>query len=174
LITHALAEKHEALWLRLVALHKDIMALGAKKPGAPVSEPVRIQAEGLLSDCCDFNGQKRARLAVAAADLGGLAVQLGQALAIIEAWESRHTRWDERFDCRMWRVPNGNLPVKRLKPPSLAMAPPRRDMADLRAKLALRIDQRSRYIYETGFAAGRAARLGAPEQETYPRLRQID
>ena len=76
-ITHAQAEKHEALWLQLAALHKDLMALGARTPGAPVSEPVRIQAESLLSDCCDFNGRKQARLAVAASQHGRSARQAG-------------------------------------------------------------------------------------------------
>lgn len=49
--TRLMAERHEALWLSLAALHKDAVALGAKKPTAPVSDALRISAEGLLSDC---------------------------------------------------------------------------------------------------------------------------
>ena len=189
-ITHPLAERHEALWLAVTALHKDVLALGAKKPTAPVSEIVRIQAESLLSDCAPFIRQRRERLPVAAGDLAGLAVQLGQALAGLDAFESQHTIWDDRFACRLWQVAGANLPVKRLKPPSAAMAMPRRDMADLRHKLAQRIDGRQRAAYEEGFAAGRAARQGMPDPadqhadfappapemaaQTYPRLRSLD
>lgn len=37
-ISHALAERHEALWLRLSSLHKDICAIAAKKPEAAVGD----------------------------------------------------------------------------------------------------------------------------------------
>lgn len=70
--------------------------LGAKKPNADVSDALRISAEGLLSDCAPFIRQRGERLPVAAPDLMGLAAQLGQALAALEAWESRHTSWDEQ------------------------------------------------------------------------------
>ncbi|MGV8831555.1 MAG: hypothetical protein ACOH2N_06225 [Devosia sp.] len=53
-VTAALAERHEALWLSLCALHKDITALGVKKPNAPTTQAVRIAAEALLSDCAPF------------------------------------------------------------------------------------------------------------------------
>ncbi|MFO3796924.1 MAG: hypothetical protein ACK8QZ_06515, partial [Anaerolineales bacterium] len=102
--TQAMAERHEALWISLSALHKDIIALGAKKPQAPVSEAVRISAESLLSDCAPFIRRRGERLPVAAPDLAGLAVQLGQALAALEAWESLHTVMDARFNCRMWNL----------------------------------------------------------------------
>lgn len=35
--TKTLAETHEALWLRLEGMHKDMLALGVKKPEAQVS-----------------------------------------------------------------------------------------------------------------------------------------
>ena len=163
--TQALAERHEALWLSLTALHKDIVALGAKKPDAAVSDPVRIAAEGLLNDCAPFTRKRHDRLPVAADDLAGLAVQLGQALAGLDAWESLHTSWDARFNCRIWDLQSGYLPIMRLKPPAMALKQERTDYADLRNKLALRIDQRQRGIYQKGFEAGRAARAGAPDVE---------
>ena len=178
--THALAEHHEALWLSLTALHKDIVALGAKKPGAAVSEAVRIAAEGLLSDILPFTRQRGDRFPVAAADLGGLAVQLGQALAGLERWESLNTTWDERYKCRIWHVDGPYLPIMRLKPPAAALKHQRDDMSLIRAKLVLRLDQRTRGAYQEGFEAGRAARIGAPEPEpeaapqTYPRLSTLD
>ena len=166
--THALAERHEALWLRLTAVHKDTLALGAKKPGAGVSEPVRVVAEGLLSDALPFTRQRKGGFPVAATDLGGLAVQLGQALAALDRWESLNTTWDERYKCRVWRLDGEDLPVMRLNPPAAALKQDREDIDDLRDKLARRIDQRRQGDYERGFAAGRAARAGAPESESEP------
>ena len=163
--SHAQAERHEALWLSLTALHKDIVALGAKKPGAPVSEPVRIVAEGLLCDCVPFTRKRSERLPVAAADLAGLAVQLGQALAGLDAWESLHTSWDERFKCRIWTLNSGYLPIMRLKPPAAALKFERPDYADMRRKLDRHLEGRQRAAYQKGFEAGRAARDGAPEPE---------
>ncbi|UJW84649.1 hypothetical protein [Devosia sp. SL43] len=169
--TLALAERHEALWLSLSALHKDIVALGAKKPGAPVSEPVRIAAEGLLSDCAAFTRKRNERLPVAAADLGGLAVQLGQALAGLETWESHHTSWDARFDCRIWSLHRGYRPILRLNPPAAALKFQPSNMDELRNKLAIRISQRNRGIYREGFAAGlAAARAGGAEDGGAPIL----
>ncbi len=180
--TKALAERHEALWLRLAALHKNTIALGAKKPHAPVSEALRISAEGLLSDCAVFTRKRGERLAVAAPDLSGLTAQLGQALAALESWESRHTTWDERFNCRIWSLHTGYLPIMRLRPPAAALSFKRNDPADMRNKLGRLIDGRQRMAYEEGFAAGRAARQGAPAPvpappdppAPYPRLRRID
>jgi hypothetical protein len=191
------AERHEALWLSLAALHKDTVALGAKRPNADVSDALRINTEGLLSDCAPFIRQRRERLPVAAPDLMGLAAQLGQALAALESWESRHTNWDERFNCRVWRLDRGYLPIMRLKPPAAALKAERTDMADLRDKLARRLEQRERGIYQKGYAAGLAARDSVPgdaaslvgeggssgadpsggvpgASQTYPRVRSFD
>ena len=178
--TIAVAERHEALWLNLSALHKDIVALGAKRPNAPVSEAVRIAAEGLLSDGAPFIRQRRERLPVAAPDLAGLAVQLGQALAALEDWESRHTGWDERFNCRIWTLHSGYRPIMRLKPPAAALTFHRTAHEDVRGKLVVRMQQRERGVYEQGFRAGLAARSAAPAAapaepaQTYPRLRSLD
>jgi hypothetical protein len=183
--TRPLAERHEALWLRLAALHKDTVALGAKKPNADVSDALRISAEGLLSDCAPFIRQRGERLPVAALDLMGLAAQLGQALAALEAWESRHTSWDAQFNCRIWVLHSGYLPIMRLKPPAAALKFERTDPAEIRDKLTRLIEARRRAAYQEGFAAGRAARAGessddlAPPAEevaiqTYPRVRRFD
>lgn len=139
--TTALAERHEALWLSLTALHKDIAALAAKKPGAPVSEPVRITTEGLLSDCVPFLRKRGNRLPVAAADLLGLSVQLGQALAAIERYELAHSGWDAEQHCFAWRVDGGSVPVRRLRPQVAGAAPgASREMEQLQEKLARRIN----------------------------------
>ena len=174
-VTHALAERHEAPWLHLAALHKDTLALGAKKPAALVSEPLRIIAEGLLCDCAPFIRQKGNKLPVAALDLAGLAVQLGQALAAMEAWQSERTEMDAPFNCLMWRIGDVKLPVLRLKPPAAASVLPDDEMSGIRERLARRINQRNTGIYQDGFAAGLAARRGPPEpeQQTYPRIKAL-
>lgn len=178
--TIALAEQHEALWLRVTALHKDSVALGAKKPDGAVPDSLRIAAEGLLYDCVPFGPHsRRSRLPVAARDMGGLAVQLGQALAGLDAWESQRSYLDPRFDCRMWRVKAGQLPIMRLKPPAGAL-PVHRDISELRAKVVRRIEGKRQSDFERGFAAGRSAGQGRPLaeieaefRETYPRLRLL-
>ena len=176
------AERHEALWLSLAALHKDTVALGAKKPNAPVSEAMRISAEGLLSDCAAFTRRRGERLPVAAPDLAGLAAQLGQALAALESWESRHTGWDTRFNCRIWTLHTGYLPIMRLKPPAAALKFQRDDIGALRVKLAERFAGLRLRDFYTGFNAGRRAEresqplaeVEAEWQQTYPRLRLFD
>lgn len=180
--TKSQAERHEALWLSLSALHKDTVALGAKKPNAAVSDALRIAAEGLLSDCAPFTRKRGERLPVAAPDLAGLAAQLGQALAALESWESRHTTWDERFNCRIWHLDGGYLPIMRLKPPAAALRFKRDDPAVLRVKLAERYDQLRLRDFYNGFDAGRRTErenrpLEAVEAEwrqTYPRLCLFD
>lgn len=176
--TKAQAERHEALWLSLAALHKDTIALGAKKPAAPVSEALRIAAEGLLSDCAPFTRRRGERLPVAAPDLAGLAAQLGQALAALESWESRHTTWDTRFNCRIWHLHSGYLPLMRLKPPAAALRFKRDGMDEIRARLDERFAQLRLRDFYNGFGAGRRterenrplAEVEAEWQQTYPRL----
>lgn len=176
------AERHEALWLSLTALHKDTVALGIKQPTAPVTEALRIRSEGLLSNCAAFTRRRGERLPVAASDLMGLATQLGQALAALESWESRHTSWDERFNCRIWNLHTGYLPIMRLKPPAAALTRKREDMDGLRVKLEERFTGLRLRDFYNGFGAGRRAEresqpLAAVEaewQKTYPRLRLFD
>ncbi|MBD8066257.1 hypothetical protein IC608_12330 [Devosia sp. PTR5] len=113
--TYARAERHEALWLRMTALHKAVTGLAGRRPEGKISEAVRVVAEGLLSDCTPFRVSGE-RLAVAAPDWAGLAVQLGQALAELDAFENRHAGWEPRLKCRAWRMKSGPVPVRRLRP----------------------------------------------------------
>ena len=180
--TKAQAERHEALWLNLSALHKDTIALGTKKPNADVSDAMRISAEGLLSDCATVTRQRGERLPVAAPDLLGLATQLGQALAALESWESHHTSWDTRFNCRTWNLNTGYLPIMRLKPPAAALKFQRDDMDALRVKLDERFAGLRLRDFYAGFNAGRRAErdsqplaeVEAEWRQTYPRLRLFD
>lgn len=161
-ISFFLAERHESLWLRLSALHKDICAIAAKKPEAPVGNIERATVEGLISDCRPFLKKPADRLPVAAQNFAGLAVQLGQVLAALEDFENRHAFWDGKANCRVWRVGGQTLPVARLRaevPPFELKTYKGRDM---RAELVKLMNAKESRIYEAGFAAGRAARLGPP------------
>ncbi|KRA96639.1 hypothetical protein ASD83_16220 [Devosia sp. Root685] len=161
-ITHHLAERHEALWLRLSALHKDVCAIATKKPEAPVGNTERATVEGLISDCRPFLKKPADRLPVAAQHFAGLALQLGQVLAMLEDFENRHAFWDGKAGCRVWRVAGPTLPMARLRaevPPFELKTYKGRDMREALAKL---MNAKESRVYEAGFAAGRAARLGAP------------
>lgn len=180
-LSQALAERHEALWLKLSALHKDVSALAARRPSAPVSEPIRITAEALLSDCAPFGGGNR--LPVAAPELGGLLVQLGQALAWLEHFETRFTLWDPAQKCRCWRLERSRLPVMRLHPQPVGAEIGTKVTDEMRQRVFKRMEQLYGGQYEQGFAAGRAARQGRPAAEpgsaplageTYPRLRRVE
>ncbi|SEP60078.1 hypothetical protein SAMN05428969_0065 [Devosia sp. YR412] len=158
--SHSLAERHEALWLRLSALHKDLAALAGRRSGQTVGAAIRISAEALLADCAPFaDGQK---LPVAAEDAADLLVQLGQALARLDAYEAQHSFWDNGKKCRSWRVRYGELPVQRLRP-ELPPPPKTYDGEDMRSKLATMTKRRWQAAFEDGFRAGQAARRGPPD-----------
>ena len=167
-ITHTLAERHEAIWLRLHALHKDICAIAAKKPEASVGHTERATVEGLISDCRPFLKKPVDRLPVSAPTFSGLAVQLGQVLAQLDDFENRHASWDGKRACRVWRVEGEGLPIARLRQEVLPYELKTFDGQNIREALVKRMQQRERRIYENGFEAGRAARLGPPDAAAKP------
>lgn len=162
-----LASRHEALFLRLTALHKDVSTLATRKGPRETPEPVRIVAEGLISECAPFR-KTRDRLPVAAPDLAGLCVQLGQVLAQLADYERRHTFWDGTLDCWCWRLDEGTMPVKRLKPQIKAPPPQSLDPSPIREKLERMIIANRNSAYERGFEAGRVARIGPPVPQGFP------
>ena len=170
-VTASLAERHEALWLSLTALHKDVAALAAKKPASPVSDPVRIAAESLLSDCAPFLRRRCDRLPVAAPDLAGLAVQLGQALAWLEHYELAHSGWDSEQQCFVWQTGNGPLPLRRLRPQvqTLPSRQESREMAELQEQLSRRINAITKGLPDDGDGPPRARSYAPRPPVTYPR-----
>lgn len=145
-LTAARATRHEALYLRLQALHTQVAALAKTRPGEAALPLLAGVAEELLFACSEFRapGQRRG-LVGAAPHLGGLAAQLGQAVAVLEGYEAAHTGWIEKRQHVVWLLGDGTqLPVQRLHPqappPSLA-AVEGENMPQLRAKLARRIDR---------------------------------
>lgn len=163
-ISHALAMRHEALWLRFHALHKDICAIAAKKPDALVGESERIVAEGLIHDMRPFLQKPIKPLPAAALHFAGLAVQLGQFMARLEDFENRHAHWDGKRFCRVWRIEGEGVgvPVGRLRQEVKPHELKTHDGKNMREVLAKRLEQRDRRIFEMGFEAGQAARIGPP------------
>lgn len=90
-LTPARAARHEALYPRIAALAKQLEAVARTRPGQEVSGPVRSLAEDLLFEAREFRSRgERRGLVAAAPDAAGLAVQLGQALAMLERWRDRN------------------------------------------------------------------------------------
>ncbi|MET3927161.1 hypothetical protein [Devosia sp. 2618] len=146
-VTHTLAAQHEALWLKLTALHTQIAPIATRKPQTPVCAHTITVAEALLRDALPFV-EDNDRLPMAAPDHGGLVTQLGQTLAEMDSWEAANSRWDGPRNAYLWQVRGGDvLPVLRLRPKLMVPAGSAADpaqvakMLDLRAKLAKRIDQ---------------------------------
>ena len=149
-VTHALAARHEALWIKLTALHAQVTGVAGRRPLAPVSGHTASVAEALLREAKPFIMAGEC-LPMAAPDHGGLATQLGQALAGLEAWEAANIAWRGDLNAFVWTVGGEPpLPVQRLRPKLVTPAPPHADpeyaayrarMTDLREKLAQRIDQ---------------------------------
>ncbi|UYN99207.1 MAG: hypothetical protein KIT02_14975 [Devosia sp.] len=167
-ITIPLAERHEALWLRLHAVHRDIGAIAAKKPDALVGESARIVAEGLIHDCRPFLAKPIQALPVAALSFAGLAVQLGQFLARLEDFENRHAFWDSRRQGRMWRTGGAPVPVMRLRQALADTEPKTHKGGDARQALVKLMQAKDARMFEEGFAAGRAARTGPPPADPWP------
>lgn len=145
--TRMLAARHEALWLKLTALHTQIATVATKRPQTPVSAHTITVAEDLLREALPFL-VKGDHLPMAAPDHGGLLTQLGQALAEMDHWEASHSRWDDLQKAYLWQVRGPlPLPVRRLRPKLVGSANVETDparatkMLDLRVKLAKRIEQ---------------------------------
>ncbi|WP_173088485.1 hypothetical protein [Devosia sp. 1635] len=173
-ITPALAERHEALWLRLTALQEQARSVAAKKPEALLGDEVRMAAEAVLHDAQIFGPKRRAqeKLPPAAPSWGGLSVQLGQALALLAAYEASHTGWSEEDRFRVWLTRPLPMPVRRLLPAEQFSPEGRDEMRSIRQKLALRMDRAFRDHFSRGYQAGiAAARRAEPLGEAVPPAR---
>jgi hypothetical protein len=162
-ITPGLARRHEALWLQLSGLSKTIAAIAAKKPDAPVGAVEQLAAEALLHECWPFLRGRIGRLPMAIPLYGGLAVQLGQALALMDDYENGKSYWDGQRQCRAWRTGGAFLPIGRLRQEVAGQSMVTYKGENVRVALAKRLEAKWGELYESGFRAGRAARIGPPE-----------
>ena len=113
-LTRTKTEAHEALYPELERLTRQLEAMAARRAGAPVPPATAAIAADLLFDTQRFMGTRRG-LPEVAADVGGLATQLGRALAQLDAFEAAHTAWQPDLKCFAWLL-REPLPVKRLRP----------------------------------------------------------
>ena len=156
ILTRQKAEAHEALYPELARLTRQLEAMAARNPSASVPPAARAIAADLLFEAQAFgwNRPNRTRrdLPEPAADVGGLATQLGQALALLDAFEAAHSAFHAEHKCFVWLLADP-LPVKRLRPQSAAIiktARRKRDMDHIREKILGRLDER----YDEGYQAG--------------------
>jgi len=128
-ITPKLAACHEALHLRLATMLRQTEAGASKRAASPVDAVMRRLAEELLFEAGRFTGRPRV-IPPAAPDLAGLATQLGQALAALDAFEAARSSWDPELAAFVWAVRGETaLPIARLRPK--ANAPANRDMVEI-------------------------------------------
>jgi len=152
------AEAHEALLLRLEALLGELRPLAARHPLAAVPAPLIALSESLLFDARAFTPRRRREaLPAAAPDFAGLVVQLGQALAALDAFEARRSFWSAGRAAFVWRLgARGERPIGRLRPHLAQLAGDERAGADkLRAKLRRQIEARVAEAYEQGLRDAR-------------------
>lgn len=141
-LTRTKTEAHEALYPELERLTRQLEAMAARRTGAPVPPATAAIAADLLFDTQRFMGTRRG-LPEVAADVGGLATQLGRALAQLDAFEAAHTAWQPDLKCFAWLL-RDPLPVKRLRqqtdiPPKTPQSS--RAVEALRRKIAERIGE---------------------------------
>lgn|GEM_PF-1304332 len=164
-VTPERATQHEALFLKLGRLLQQAETVATRRPSAPLPAETRAAAETLLYETEQFlvPRQRNRALSAAADSFGGLATQLGQAVARLDAFEASHSAWNPQLKCIAWQTPmTGVLPVRRLRPETVAVVDPAADrqrIARLRRAVATRLRER----YADGYVKGvEDARNGTP------------
>lgn len=135
-LTPGRAARHEALFVRIEALVKQLEPVARSKPGQEVSAPVRSLAEDLLFEAREFRprGERRG-LVAALPDHAGLLAQLGQAVARLAAFEADHTGVNEASTLCWLFTDGAQQPVQRLHPAAPPKPPTDRELEELREKL---------------------------------------
>ena len=173
LLTRRKADAHEALFLRLSALTRQVEAMAARRPTAPVPEGLASLAEGALYEARQFAERRQRRdLPVAAPHCGALAAQLGTALAGLVAFEARNSRWDGVLQAQLWQLKGEKVPVpvRRLRPKLDTAAQDERDsdMDQLQASIERRINALTKGRRDEPVLARTYA--PRPATQAYPRV----
>jgi hypothetical protein len=165
-LTRQKAEAHEALYPALERLTRQLEAMAARNPAASVPPATRAVAADLLFEAQEFGWNRPSRtrrdLPEPAANVAGLALQLGQALALLDAFETAHSAWHPDHKCFAWLLVDP-LPVKRLRQQSAAViktAQQHRDADRMRKKIIARFDEK----YDEGYREGYRAASSASQQ----------
>jgi hypothetical protein len=166
------AEAHEALYPALAKLTAQMEAVAARRPTAPIPAAARKIAADLLFEAQAFGWDRanrtRRELPEPAADAFGLASQLGQALALLDAFEAAHSHWNADLKCFVWQTQGTPHPVERLRPePERApqSATDKRRAEQRRLELRRLINAKVADGYDRGFAdasSGHEHRGAAP------------
>lgn len=184
-LTPAIAQAHERLYPRVIALLAQVEKLAARRSRDLVPAATLTVARELFGAARRILGREAARIAgTATADLGALAVGLGQLRAGLEAFRGgefplRAEAGPRRLEGR-GRAAAGCVCLKPTGPQKAA--PPNRDNGvepGFRSKLYRRICERENLRYLQGYRDGQAGRPPiAPitvldafpkRDETYPR-----
>lgn len=154
------AEAHEALYPALAKLTAQMEAVAARKPAAPVPVAARKIAADLLFEAQAFGWDRADRtqreLPEPATDAWGLASQLGQALALLDAFEAAHSHWNPDLKCFVWQSARGGPhPIRRLRaepehPPQTAKD--KRQSEQRRIELRRMIVAKAEESYDRGYA----------------------
>ncbi len=149
-IPRRLAERQEVLFARLQALARQVQAAARQRPAQPVPEDVRAKAETMLFEVQPFRASRsKPVLRDPAPHYAGLATQLAEALAVLVAFEARHTHWDARVDAPAWVVPGPMMTLRRLGPRPGSKAAVRalaKAEVDKAARAAAMLDLRARLV----------------------------
>lgn len=148
------ADLHEALHMRLVPLLRLVERMALRRPEGLVSSKIRSLAEAALFDARGFRSLAGGeRFPNADPHYAPLAGQLGAALADLDAFETKYSRWDHEIRAQVWLVDGTMLPVRRLRPrlaggqqsvdPTKAATAAREEaqLEDMRRKVSIRIAQ---------------------------------
>ena len=175
-VTPDRAEAHEGLYLRLAKLLKQTETIASRKPDAEIPAETRALASDLLFEVRPFLARSLARKLPldAAPGFAGLAAQLGQALAGLDAFEARHSAWNPELGCFVWLIGrDATLPVARLRPETSAIITSladKRHGEEMRNKLLRLIEAKAETAYEDGYADATAGRPSSPPPSRLDRL----
>jgi hypothetical protein len=158
-LTRTKAEAHEALYPALAKLTAQMEAMAARNPAARVPPAARAAAADLLFEAQQFGwnrgGRTQRPLPEPAADIGGLSTQLGQALALLDAFEAAHCIWNADLKCFVWETQGAPLPVRRLRQeparPQLSERDKRRS-EQRRLEIMRKIEAKAEDSYDLGYA----------------------
>jgi hypothetical protein len=157
-IDKALAAAHEALYLKLGRLTRQVETLAARKPDAALPAEMRTLAETLLRQARQFppRGTLERGSIVKAGDLAGLATELGQGLAKLDLFEAAHSVWSVEHNCFVWKLRQDVVaPVARLRPKAVGFAKSAEEQRldeHIKRELIRRINAKVSDAYEAGFA----------------------
>jgi hypothetical protein len=167
------ATAHEALYLRLDRLVRQVEALAARKPDAAVPAATQRLAAVLMSEVGRFHLEATLDRGSnpGAKDLAGLATELGQALARLDLFETAHSVWSVEHNCFVWQLRRDELaPVARLRQKATGFAKSAKEKKEgqrIRRELYRLMDAKVSTAYEQGYAD---CQNGLPPSPPSPRF----